>query len=124
MLHLGHVRLLERARGQGDKLIVALNSDQSVSRLKGKGRPIVGESDRAQVIAALESVDAVTLFDEDTPLRLIEALRPDVLVKGGDYTPESVVGSSQVRSYGGRVVIVDTVAGRSTTSIVHKMQAA
>jgi len=124
VLHLGHVRLLERARGQGDKLIVALNSDQSVRRLKGNGRPIVGESDRAQVIAALESVDAVALFDEDTPLRLIETISPDVLVKGGDYSPETVVGSSFVRSYGGRVVIVDTLAGRSTTSIVHKMQAA
>jgi D-beta-D-heptose 7-phosphate kinase/D-beta-D-heptose 1-phosphate adenosyltransferase len=93
LLHIGHIRLLEQARHKGDRLIVGLNSDNSVRRLKGPSRPVVGECERAQVLAALNSVDAVVIFDESTPLRLIEALRPDVLVKGGDYTEKNVVGA-------------------------------
>ncbi len=97
ILHIGHIRLLEEARRRGDRLVVGLNNDDSVRRLKGASRPLVGEAERAQVLAALSAVDAVVLFAEDTPLRLIEALRPDVLVKGGDYSEDKVVGAREVR---------------------------
>jgi D-beta-D-heptose 7-phosphate kinase/D-beta-D-heptose 1-phosphate adenosyltransferase len=120
ILHIGHIRLLEQARRQGDRLIVALNSDDSVRRLKGPSRPIVAERERAAVLAALSSVDAVIVFDESTPLRLIEAIRPDVLVKGGDYTEDSVVGASQVRAWGGRVELIPLVRGVSTTQLISK----
>ena len=120
LLHVGHVMLLEKARHEGDRLIVAINSDASVRKLKGATRPIVGERERAQVLAAFAAVDAVVIFGEETPLRLIEMLRPDVIVKGGDYTEESVVGAVQVRSWGGRVKIVPIVGGFSTTKLVEK----
>jgi D-beta-D-heptose 7-phosphate kinase/D-beta-D-heptose 1-phosphate adenosyltransferase len=114
---------LPDARGgaAGDKLVVALNSDTSVARLKGPARPLQDEQARATVIGALRDVDLVVIFDEDTPLETIRALRPDVIVKGSDYQEHEVVGGDIVKSYGGSVVLVDLVAGRSTTSIVRKM---
>ena len=118
ILHVGHIRLLEEARRQGDRLVVAVNSDASVRRLKGPARPIVGQAERARVLAALSAVDAVVVFEEDTPLRLIEATRPDVLVKGGDYTEEEVVGAREVRVWGGRVELIPLVPGTSTTRLI------
>ncbi|HEY0163558.1 MAG TPA: D-glycero-beta-D-manno-heptose 1-phosphate adenylyltransferase, partial [Edaphobacter sp.] len=121
LLHVGHITLLEDCRRFGTKLVLGLNADCSVSRLKGPTRPIVGERERARVMAALASVDAVVLFEEETPIELIRSLHPDVLVKGGDYTVETVVGHEDVIAAGGRVEIVPTVAGFSTTNIVKKM---
>lgn len=121
LLHVGHITLLEDCRRFGSKLVLGLNSDTSVSRLKGPSRPIVGERERARVMAALASVDAVVLFDGDTPLDLIRALKPDVLVKGGDYTVETVVGHEEVLASGGRVEIIPTVEGFSTSNIVMKL---
>ncbi len=118
LLHVGHVTLLARARREGDRLVVGLNSDRSVRALKGPSRPVVTEEDRARVLAGLSSVDAVALFDEETPLRLIELLGPDILVKGGDYTEEGVVGGDVVKARGGRVVLVPLVEGRSTTGMI------
>lgn len=122
LLHLGHVDYLERARALGDRLVVGLNSDASVRRLKGQERPIQNEYARARIMAALEFVDAVVIFDEDTPLDLITLVLPDVLVKGGDYTPETVVGASEVIAHGGRVELLSFVDGHSTTSMVNKMK--
>ncbi len=121
LLHVGHITLLEDCRRFGSKLIVGLNTDASVQRLKGPTRPVVGEQERARVMAALAAVDAVVLFDEDTPLELIRDLKPSVLVKGGDYTIDTVVGHEIVIAAGGRVEIVPTVAGFSTTNIVKKL---
>jgi D-beta-D-heptose 7-phosphate kinase/D-beta-D-heptose 1-phosphate adenosyltransferase len=121
LLHVGHITLLEDCRRFGSKLVLGLNADASVSRLKGPSRPIVGERERARVMAALAAVDAVVLFDEDTPEELIRALKPDVLVKGGDYTIKTVVGYQDVLATGGRVEIVPTVEGFSTTNIVKKL---
>ena len=121
LLHVGHITLLEKCRAFGDKLILGINTDASVQRLKGPTRPIVNQDDRARVLAALASTDAITFFDEETPLDLIRAIQPDVIVKGGDYTEETVVGAKEVRSWGGRVEIVPTVEGFSTTAIVNKM---
>ena len=121
LLHVGHITLLEDCRRFGSKLVLGLNTDASVQRLKGPTRPIVSERERARVMAAMAAVDAVVLFDEDTPLELIRALKPDVLVKGGDYTVETVVGHEDVIAEGGRVEIVPTVEGFSTTNIVKKM---
>lgn len=118
LLHIGHITLLEDARREGDRLVVGINSDASVSRLKGPTRPIVGERERARILAALAAVDAVVVFDEPTPLRLIETIRPEVIVKGGDYTVETVVGAREVQSWGGRVKIVPTVEGFSTTRLI------
>ncbi len=123
LLHVGHITLLEDCRRFGSKLVLGLNSDLSVSRLKGPTRPIVGERERARVMAALASVDAVVLFEEETPLELIRALKPNVLVKGGDYSVETVVGHEDVIAQGGRVEIVPTVEGFSTTNIVKKLTA-
>jgi D-beta-D-heptose 7-phosphate kinase/D-beta-D-heptose 1-phosphate adenosyltransferase len=120
LLHVGHINLLERARQQGDRLIIAINSDDSVKRLKGRGRPMVGEQDRARVLAALAAADAVVIFDEDTPLDLIRAIRPDVLVKGGDYSEEAVVGAPDVRGWGGRVCLIPLVEGFSTSKLIAK----
>ena len=121
LLHVGHITLLEDCKRFGSKLVLGLNSDASVCRLKGPTRPIVGEQERAKVMAALAAVDAVVLFDQDTPLELIRALKPDVLVKGGDYTVQTVVGHEDVLAHGGRVEIVATVEGFSTTSLVKKL---
>ena len=118
LLHIGHITLLESARAQGDRLIVAINSDASVKSLKGPTRPIVRERERAYVLGALAAVDAVVIFNEPTPLALIEALRPDVIVKGGDYNEDTVVGAKEVRSWGGRVQIVPTVEGFSTSKLI------
>ena len=131
ILHVGHVAVLETAAAQGDKLVVAVNADASVRRLgKGDARPYNHEEDRAQVLAALRCVDAVVLFEEDTPLKVVQALRPDVLVKGGDYdpnvsdasNPKYIVGSAEVRASGGSVVVVPLVPGRSTTTLVERIQ--
>jgi D-beta-D-heptose 7-phosphate kinase/D-beta-D-heptose 1-phosphate adenosyltransferase len=120
LLHIGHITVLEQARHFGDRLIVAINSDKSVSGLKGPTRPIVAEAERARVLAALAAVDAVVVFGEPTPLELICAARPDVIVKGGDYVPDTVVGASEVQSWGGQVKIVPTVEGFSTTGLIAK----
>jgi D-beta-D-heptose 7-phosphate kinase/D-beta-D-heptose 1-phosphate adenosyltransferase len=118
ILHVGHITLLEAARRKGDRLIVALNSDASVRQVKGPLRPIVGEPERARILAALSAVDAVIVFNESTPLKLIEAIRPDVLVKGGDYCEEAVVGAREVRAWGGRVELIPLVEGISTTRLI------
>ncbi|MBF0188241.1 MAG: D-glycero-beta-D-manno-heptose-7-phosphate kinase [Magnetococcales bacterium] len=118
LLHAGHVDYLERARALGSRLIVGLNTDASVRELKGPERPIIGEKDRARVLAALASVDAVMLFDEETPLDLITQVRPEILAKGADYTEEQVVGGKEVRSWGGRVALVPLVKDRSSSNIV------
>jgi D-beta-D-heptose 7-phosphate kinase/D-beta-D-heptose 1-phosphate adenosyltransferase len=123
LLHIGHVTLLEDCRRFGSKLVVAMNTDRSVSELKGPTRPIVGQNERTRVMAALGCVDMVVLFDEQTPLELIRVLKPNVLVKGGDYSVETVVGHEDVLAAGGRVEIVPTVEGFSTTNIVKKMTA-
>ena len=121
LLHPGHISLLRQARGQCDRLVVGLNSDASVSRLKGPTRPVQTEMARATVLASLETVNLVVIFGEDTPLKLIEALRPDVLVKGQDYTVETVVGAEMVQSYGGRVFLANLEDGFSTTNTIRKM---
>jgi D-beta-D-heptose 7-phosphate kinase/D-beta-D-heptose 1-phosphate adenosyltransferase len=121
ILHVGHITLLEQCRDFGDKVVIGLNSDASVQKLKGPSRPVVGETERARVLAALGSTDAVVIFDEPTPLELILALRPDVLVKGGDYVASTIVGADEVASWGGRVEIVPTVDGVSTTNTIRKM---
>lgn len=123
LLHPGHVDILSAARALGDALVVGVNTDDSVRRLKGPGRPVRNENDRAHVLAALEAVDAVVLFDEDTPLELIRALWPDVLVKGGDYTVDTVVGAQDVMQRGGDVVIIPLTSGHSTTGTVERMRA-
>lgn len=120
LLHIGHITVLEQARHFGDRLIVAINSDASVCGLKGPSRPIVGECERARVLAALAAVDAVVVFDEPTPLQTILSLQPHVIVKGGDYVPESVVGGKEAESWGGQVKIVPTVEGFSTTALIAK----
>ncbi len=121
LLHIGHVKYLQKARTFGDLLVLGLNSDASVRRLKGAKRPLIGEDERAHLLAALDCVDYVVVFDEDTPLQLIQSLKPMVLVKGGDYSPEEVVGKDVVESYGGRVELVEFVDGRSTTNIIEKI---
>jgi D-beta-D-heptose 7-phosphate kinase/D-beta-D-heptose 1-phosphate adenosyltransferase len=121
ILHVGHVTLLEACRSLGDRLVVAVNTDRSVSCLKGPGRPVNSQEARARVLAALAAVSAVVFFDEDTPLELINLLRPDVLVKGGDYSESTIVGAEEVKSWGGSVVVVPTVEGYSTTTTIAKM---
>ena len=122
ILHVGHVRYLREARKTGDLLILGLNSDASVRAIKGEKRPLVPQGERAEFVASLMSVDYVTVFDETTPLKLIEYLRPDILVKGGDWKEEAVVGRDAVRSWGGKVVIVPMTEGASTTNIVEKIR--
>ncbi len=121
LLHAGHVTYLEAAKKRGDKLILGLNTDRSVSAIKGPTRPVVNENDRARVLAALESIDAVILFDEDTPLNLINTIQPNVIAKGSDYTAEQVVGGKEVQSWGGEIALIDLVEGRSTSNIIKKM---
>lgn len=122
LLHLGHVTYLEEARKLGDVLIVGINSDESVKRLKGPTRPIQNENDRCQILAALKSVDHTILFAEDTPLNLIKSISPDVLVKGGDWKPEQIIGSEHVLASGGSVQSLNFVDGKSTTGIIEKSQ--
>jgi D-beta-D-heptose 7-phosphate kinase/D-beta-D-heptose 1-phosphate adenosyltransferase len=116
------VTLLEKARAFGDMLVVGLNDDDSVTRLKGPGRPVHTQEDRARVLAALESVDAVVLFSQDTPIELIRAIEPDILVKGADYTEDQVVGADIVRACGGRIELVDLVPGKSTTGSIERIR--
>jgi len=123
LLHVGHVKYLQKARQFGDLLVVGLNSDASVRRLKGERRPLIEESERAHILAALDCIDYVVLFDEDTPVRVIEAVQPDVLVKGGDYSLDQVVGREIVEARGGRVELVQFVDGRSTSRIIEKILA-
>jgi len=122
LLHPGHIDVLLGARRHGDALVVGVNSDASVKRLKGPARPIRTAAERCYVLAALEAVDAVVVFEEDTPFELIVALEPDVLVKGGDYTEASIVGAKEVRARGGDVVVVPLTPGHSTTSTIEKFR--
>jgi len=121
LLHVGHVKYLQTARRLGDLLVLGLNSDASIRRLKGEKRPLIGQDERAHILAALDCIDYVVIFDEDTPLELIAALKPDILVKGGDYTPEGVVGKELVESWGGRVELIQFVDGKSTSNIIEKI---
>lgn len=123
LLHPGHLDVLRGARERGDALVVGLNSDASVRRLKGPDRPVRSEAERAYVLAGLETVDAVTVFDQDTPLELVKLLRPDVIVKGGDYSPDTVVGAAEVRGWGGECIIIPLTPGQSTTSIIERLRA-
>ena len=120
LLHPGHLALLEAARAEGDLLVVALNSDTSVRTLKGAGRPLTPEGERAEALLALEAVDRVVIYDEPTPLEVIRALEPDVLVKGADWAPDAIVGRKEVEAAGGRVVRVELVPGLSTSAIVER----
>ena len=120
LLHVGHVRYLKEARSLGDILVVGVNTDESVKRLKGPTRPVQNENDRAEILASLSAVDFVVLFDQETPLELINKVKPDFLVKGGDWKPEQIVGSSFVQSYGGKVKSLQFVDGKSTTSLIAK----
>ncbi len=122
ILHRGHVEYLEKAKEKADILIVGLNSDNSVRLLKGEGRPYVSEGDRAFILSRLEAVDIVCIFNEDTPLELIKKTQPDVLIKGGDYTVDNIVGREIVESSGGKVLTIPLVTGRSTTSIINKIK--
>jgi D-beta-D-heptose 7-phosphate kinase/D-beta-D-heptose 1-phosphate adenosyltransferase len=122
LLHPGHVDVLLGARREGDVLVVGVNSDDSVRRLKGPARPVRTAAERCYVLAAMQMVDAVVEFPQDTPLELISELRPDVLVKGGDYTEASIVGSAEVRARGGRVVVIPLTPGHSTTSTIDRLR--
>jgi len=122
LLHPGHIGSLEQARALGDALIVGLNSDASVRQLKGPGRPVLPERERAEILAALECVDAVVIFDAPTPRELIARLLPDVLVKGGDWPGDQIVGREEVEAAGGRVVSIPVVPGHSTTEILRKIR--
>jgi len=121
ILHRGHVELLEKAKRFGDLLIVALNSDSSMKKIKGEKRPILNENDRAYILASLKCVDAVCLFDEETPAEIIDKLKPDILAKGGDYKINEVVGRESVYNIGGEVVIIPLVEGKSTKEIIEKI---
>jgi D-beta-D-heptose 7-phosphate kinase/D-beta-D-heptose 1-phosphate adenosyltransferase len=122
ILHSGHVTYLEKAKSQVDYLILGLNSDSSIKTIKGKNRPIVGEADRARVICALESIDAVIIFKESTPIKLIKEIKPDVLIKGNDYTPKSVVGANEIKKWRGKLYLVPLVEGKSSSKIISKMK--
>jgi D-beta-D-heptose 7-phosphate kinase/D-beta-D-heptose 1-phosphate adenosyltransferase len=122
LLHPGHLALLEAARSEGDVLVVALNSDASARRLKGPGRPVIPQGERAEILLALEVVDRVVIFDALTPLEVVRALLPDVLVKGADWAEDAIVGRDQVLAAGGRVVRVELVAGRSTTALLDRIR--
>ena len=124
LVHPGHVRYLQAARAEGDALVVAVNSDRSVRANKGPSRPLIPERERAEIVAALDFVDAAFLFDEDTPGRVIEAIQPDVLVKGADWAADRIVGRETVEARGGRVVRVELAPGYSTTEVIARMKAA
>lgn len=121
LLHYGHIKYLEDAKRKGDILIVAINSDASVKKIKGNKRPIVNQQDRLSLIAALESVDYAILFNEETPLKVIKELRPDILVKGADWDKKQIVGTDFVLSYGGRISTIRLTKGRSTTNLIKKI---
>lgn len=122
ILHVGHVRYLREAKKTADVLVLALNSDSSVRSIKGEKRPLVPQQERAEVLEALEFIDFVTIFPEATPLELIKFLKPDVLIKGGDWPEEKVVGREEVKKWGGKVTIIPEVEGKSTTNIVEKIK--
>jgi rfaE bifunctional protein nucleotidyltransferase chain/domain len=122
ILHVGHVRYLREAKKTADILVLALNSDSSVRSIKGEKRPLVGEEERAEILAALEFIDFVTIFQELTPLELISYLKPDILIKGGDWQEDKVVGRDEVKKWGGRVILIPEVEGKSTTNIVEKIK--
>ena len=122
LIHLGHIEILARSSDFGDKLIIGVNSDLSIKKLKGENRPIIEESSRIRQLSALEFVDAVVLFDEETPIKLIETIKPDVITKGGDYTAKNVVGNEVVSQKSGEVVIIPLTQGYSTTSILNKIK--
>jgi rfaE bifunctional protein nucleotidyltransferase chain/domain len=122
LLHPGHIHSLETARALGDVLIVGINSDRSVRMLKGQGRPVIPEQERAEILASMECVDAVVIFDALTPQRVVALLLPDVLVKGGDWPENEIVGREEVQAAGGKVVLVDVVPGYSTTEILKKIR--
>jgi D-beta-D-heptose 7-phosphate kinase/D-beta-D-heptose 1-phosphate adenosyltransferase len=121
LLHPGHIDVLTAARARGEFLVVGLNTDASVKRLKGPARPVRSEAERAYVLAALEAVDCVVLFDQDTPLELVLQIKPDVIVKGGDYSESTVVGAREVVAWGGEAVVIPLTPGQSTTSIIEKL---
>ncbi len=123
LLHIGHVRYLNEAKNLGDVLIVAINSDSSVKKLKGPSRPLQSESDRAEILVNLKAVDHAVIFEEQTPLKMIEAVRPDVLVKGGDWKTDQIVGAPFVESYGGKVYSLNFVDGKSTSEIIQRSRA-
>ena len=122
IIHAGHTMLLQDARAMGDRLIVGLNSDESIRRLKGDGRPLTALPMRTAVLGAMQPVDAIVVFEEDTPLKVIEALKPDVLVKGGDYNRSTIVGSDIVEQYGGRVAVIPITLDLSTTKLAAALQ--
>lgn len=121
ILHYGHTKYLQDAKTKGDYLIVAVNSDSSIKKIKTNNRPVVGQDDRLKVVAALGCVDFVILFNEENPLKLIKALKPDILVKGSDWSKKRIVGADFVGSYGGKVLTINLVKGRSTSSIIEKI---
>lgn len=120
LLHPGHIDILTAARNSADALVVGINSDDSVRRLKGPTRPVRTDAERAYILGALECVDLVVIFPDDTPLNLVSHLRPDVIVKGGDYSEDTIVGAAEVKSWGGRVLVVPLTPGHSTTAIIRK----
>jgi len=122
LLHRGHVEYLEKASEFGDLLFVGLNDDKSVTRLKGKGRPLINQEDRALILASLESINFVSIFHEDTPYQLIKSLQPDVLVKGGDYNQDEIVGRDIVEANGGKVITIPLTPGRSTSEIIRQLK--
>ncbi len=122
ILHIGHVRYLQEAKAQGDILVIAINTDTSVQKIKGPTRPVQNQNDRAEILSALNAVDFVTLFDEETPENVIQKLRPDVLVKGGDWPVDKIIGAKFVMSYGGTVKSLQLVKDHSTTLIIEKMK--
>ncbi len=121
ILHVGHIELLESAKSLGDILVVGLNSDDSVKRLKGTGRPINSVRERVRILSALEFVDYVVIFNEDTPYKLLQEVKPDFLIKGGDYSLDEIVGRDIVESYGGKVKVIQLLKGKSTTDIINKI---
>jgi rfaE bifunctional protein nucleotidyltransferase chain/domain len=121
LLHSGHIDILTAARNSADALVVGINSDDSVRRLKGPTRPVRTDAERAYILGALECVDLVVIFPDDTPLNLVSHLRPDVIVKGGDYSEDTMVGAAEVKSWGGRVLVVPLTPGHSTTAIIRKL---
>ncbi|HDQ03020.1 MAG TPA: D-glycero-beta-D-manno-heptose 1-phosphate adenylyltransferase [Deltaproteobacteria bacterium] len=122
ILHVGHVRYLRQAKQTADILILALNSDSSVKKIKGEKRPLVNQEERAEIVAALEFIDFVTIFDEQTPLELINLLKPDVLIKGGDWTEEQIVGREEIAQWGGKLVVIPEIKDKSTTNIVEEIR--
>lgn len=121
ILHYGHIKYLQDARSKGDFLVVAVNSDSSIKKIKAKNRPVIPQGDRLKTVAALSSVDFVVLFNADNPLGLIKALKPDILIKGADWSKQKIIGADFVESYGGRVLTVNLVKGRSTSAIIEKI---